>query len=85
MEKELLALGAIEKEHGSHSYFTAPDRAPEDLKKRIHDIQKNKLPKSRYSDSARITSAEFAERKTILATLTRLLSELPQSGASTNE
>ena len=85
MEKKLVALGAIEEYHGDYSHFTAPDGAPEDVKKQILNIQNNAQPKSKYSDSSRITSLEFACRKTILATLSRLLSEVPQQGASTTE
>jgi len=33
MEKKLVALGAIEEYHGDYSHFTAPDGAPEDVKK----------------------------------------------------
>ena len=85
MEKKLVALGAIEEYDGDYSHFTAPDGAPEDLKNQIVNIQKNTKPKSKYSDSSRITFLEFAHRKTILAALSRLLSEVPQQGTSTKE
>ena len=75
----------VEEYHGGYSHFTAPDGAPEDVKKQILNIQNNAQPKSKYSDSSRITSLEFARRKTILSTLSRLLSEVPQQGASTTE
>jgi len=76
IEKQLLTLGAVEKEYGGASYFAAPEGASEELKMQIKSMQRDLPSKSRYSDSSGISYAEFAERKTTLATLSRLLSGL---------
>lgn len=86
MEKKLVALGAIEEDDPRGvSYFTAPKGASENVQKEIDHIQNNTWPKSLYSDSSRITFLEFARRNTILATLDRLLSQVPQHGTKTTE
>lgn len=86
MEKKLVALGAIEEDDPRGvSYFTAPKGASENMQKEIDHIQNNTSPKSLYSDSSRITFLEFARRNTILATLDRLLSQVPQHGTKTTE
>ena len=80
IEKQLVTMGAVEKEYGDGSFFIAPDGASEDLKKQINDFQANAPGKSRYSDASGITFYEFIQRKKILGTLSRLLLQLQQAG-----
>jgi hypothetical protein len=85
MEKEFVALGAVEEDEGDYSYFTIPNGTSEDVKNKIKDLENDTSRKSPYSAASRITYEEFVTRQIILATITRLLSEAPRGGTRTEE